>query len=122
MKVVLIAEDHAYLRRKIVELLGSVGIFTVVDVADGKQALDYLKDPTHHVDLLVTDQSMPEMKGLELVGAIRTDLRLAKLPVIMFSLCTPEEAKYALSHGVDAFIDKAAPIEDIEETVLRLLG
>lgn len=122
MKVVLFAEDHPLLRRKVTELLSSVGVFTVIPVADGREAFEYLKNLEHHVDLVLTDLSMPGMTGLQLARAIRADARLAKLPVIMYSLCTKEEAAYALTHGVDAFLDKVAPLEEIETAILRLLG
>ncbi len=123
MKVVLVAEDHPVVRIGLVALLETIGVFTVVAVDDGKRALDYLKrayaDGTKV--LLITDWDMPEMTGIELVRAIRADAQLAKTPVIMTSNREPEEIAFALSQGVDSFIDKPAPYDELESLVHRYL-
>lgn len=123
MKVVLVAEDHPVVRITIVALLETLGIYTVVAVENGKKALEYLEALPPHVTktLLITDWDMPEMTGIELIRAIRADARFEKLPVIMTSSRTPEEIAFALSLGVDAFIDKPAPTDQLEDLVHRYL-
>jgi two-component system chemotaxis response regulator CheY len=123
MKVVLVAEDHPVVRVTLVALLETFGIFTVVAVENGKKALEYLETLPPHVTktLLITDWDMPEMTGIELVHAIRADARLKKTPIIMTSGRTPEEIASALSLGVDAFIDKPAPTDQLEDLVHRYL-
>ena len=75
---VLVVDDDEFIRRINAEILLSAGY--EVDVAeDGSMAWDALQ--LHTYDLLVTDNRMPKMTGLELVGKIR-DANLP-LPIIM---------------------------------------
>ena len=74
-RTILLAEDDEASRKLYHALLESEG-YQVVDVGDGKAALEVLKNRS--VDLLVTDVVMPEMGGGELVErltALRPDLK-----------------------------------------------
>ena len=75
---VLVVDDDSMIRRINSEILLSAGFD--VDVAeDGSAAWDALQ--RHSYDLLLTDNQMPKVTGLELVGKIR-DANL-HLPIIM---------------------------------------
>lgn len=47
------------------------------------EAVDYIADPTHRVDVVVTDLTMPSMTGVDLIRAVRTDR--PELPIIVMS-------------------------------------
>ena len=49
----------------------------------GQEALDYLG--TSPVDLLILDVMMPGMDGMQVLARVRSEPRLAALPVVMFS-------------------------------------
>jgi two-component system chemotaxis sensor kinase CheA len=65
---------------------------------------------------------MPEMGGLELLGAVRSDEKLSKLPVILLtSLQDPHVQQQALDAGASRFLIKgeiagASLRQIIEET------
>jgi CheY-like chemotaxis protein len=70
------------LRRSVADILQDEG-YSIVDAATGKQALAQVKSARQQFDLLITDLSMPEMDGLQLLTEIkRTD---PGLPVIAMS-------------------------------------
>jgi CheY-like chemotaxis protein len=79
---VLIVADNADMREYLTNLLGNSG-YEVSDVADGRQALEATR--TQVPDLLISDVMMPELEGLELLTALRRDLRTAALPVLLLS-------------------------------------
>src|SRR3954468_20406226 len=56
----------------------------VVSLQDGPAALDYCSQ--HHIDALITDNTMPRMDGLSLVRSLRE--RDAKLPIVMVTNST----------------------------------
>lgn len=69
---VLIADDHAIVRRGLRALLTSQpGIEVCCEAASGSEALDCIKK--EKPDLLVLDLTMPEMNGLEVARAVREE-------------------------------------------------
>jgi two-component system chemotaxis response regulator CheY len=52
----------------------------ISEADDGPTVLPMLKD--RNFDLLTTDWNMPQMNGLELLKAVRSDERLASLPTL----------------------------------------
>lgn len=76
---VLVVEDDAALRALYVELLSSDG-HVVRAAADGREALGLLGDG---VDMVVTDFSMPNMRGDAFVEEPRRHKDFAHLPVLV---------------------------------------
>jgi DNA-binding response OmpR family regulator len=77
---ILIADDDYAIRHLIAKLLIGRG-FTVTTVNDGEQAWEALCDGPF--DVLLTDNQMPELSGVELIERIRA--AGLRLPVIMVS-------------------------------------
>jgi EAL domain-containing protein (putative c-di-GMP-specific phosphodiesterase class I)/FixJ family two-component response regulator len=66
----LVAEDHDFQRRTLVAMLKRLGAKQVIDVADGRSALDCFRDPAAAVDIIISDLDMPGMDGMELIRHI----------------------------------------------------
>lgn len=61
----------------------------------------------YHPDIVVTDQMMPVMDGMEMLTCIRKDFRISHIPVIMLTAKSSDEAKTkAISLGANAYITK----------------
>ena len=88
-------ETPLFLRKKVLEKCG----WEVVTAGSAKQALAVIKG--HAVDLVVTDQLMPEVPGTELAKMVKSDN--PNLPVVLLSGVNdlPGGAEYA-----DVFISK----------------
>jgi two-component system chemotaxis response regulator CheV len=82
-KRILIAEDSPSVRNMLVAELMDLG-FDVASAADGKEAFKLLQND-HNFDLVISDVEMPQMDGLALTTAIRTDPELEYLHVIVYS-------------------------------------
>lgn len=67
---ILLVDDDPAVRELLLELL-ALGDFDAVAVANGAEALTYLR--TSRPDLLITDIDMPVMNGLELIRQVRAD-------------------------------------------------
>jgi PAS domain S-box-containing protein len=101
---VLIADDNADMREYLTNLLRNSG-YEVSDVADGRQALEAIRSQVP--DLLISDVMMPELDGLELLTALRRDLRTAALPVLLLSARAGQEASIeGLQAGADDYLVK----------------
>jgi CheY-like chemotaxis protein len=69
VKHILVVDDDEVLRSIVVEGLIDQG-YKVIEAENGKAALWQLE--THSTDIVVTDISMPEMDGLELITHLKT--------------------------------------------------
>ncbi|MEM6330171.1 MAG: response regulator [Planctomycetota bacterium] len=80
----MIAEDNPALLRVTRFALERAG-FSVLAAADGDQALTALRKDDGRVGMLITDQQMPKLTGLELIAAVRQMPRFASLPVVLLT-------------------------------------
>lgn len=88
---IVIAEDSILLSRMITLALTKAGYTNITKFNNGQEALDYLqtlKDEeniTEKVALVITDIEMPMMDGHRLTKIIKSDDKLKKIPVVIFS-------------------------------------
>jgi PAS domain S-box-containing protein len=95
--------------------------YEVTATTSSQAALDALRARPGHFDLLVTDQAMPQMSGLELASRA-LNLRPG-LPVV---LCTGYSAtvseQVARDHGIREFVLKPVAAEELAAAVRRALA
>jgi len=91
--------------------------YRVTLAKDGLDALDKLGDELPAV--VLSDIEMPRMDGFDLVRNMRSDPRLAGLPVIMItSRIAQKHRDYAAELGVNHYLGKPYS----EENLLALVG
>jgi DNA-binding response OmpR family regulator len=114
---ILVAEDDALLRHLNTEMLRGSG-YEVDDAADGAAAWQALNADIY--DLLITDNSMPKVSGVELLEKLRA-ARLA-LPVIMATGIPPTEefTRYPWLQPA-AMLLKPYTLEQMLKTVKKVL-
>jgi DNA-binding NtrC family response regulator len=78
---ILVVDDDALVLANVTAMLEDLG-HRVTAVAGGRQALDALEQGMP-ADLVLTDQLMPEMSGVELIAAVRD--RWPGVPVLIMS-------------------------------------
>lgn len=96
---ILIADDEPDLRDILRTVLESAG-FSVTEAPDGAQALAAVRQQPP--DLLILDYMMPQMTGPEVCAALKQDMLLRHLPIIM--LTGKSEVKDKI-HGINAGAD-----------------
>jgi DNA-binding response OmpR family regulator len=112
-KRALIADDDRAVRLILRRMLESMG-FEVLDAPDGKVALaTALQKP---VQLVITDQYMPRMNGLEFFHAARAAGMQAPV-IFLTAMGTPGDAREALDSGAADFIEKPLRMSTIQEAV-----
>ena len=77
----LIAEDYPDFRARILALIEPLAL-TCIAVANGREAIDVLRDGSQELHLLITDMDMPVHTGWEVIEAAR-EHRGEALPIIM---------------------------------------
>jgi len=105
-KRVLVVEDNKINQKLILTLLNASKI-DLPTAEDGIEALEKLRAPGEHFDLVLMDVNMPRMGGLEATREIRKDPRLKDIPVVALTASTtPEEVESILESGMNAYLDK----------------
>ncbi|KAA6347134.1 Sensor histidine kinase TmoS [termite gut metagenome] len=92
-----------------------------VDVAmDGIEGLKKINKI--HPDIVITDQMMPEMSGMEMLKRIRRDFRISHIPVIILTARSDEDDKIkAIKMGANAYITKPFSKEYLMAQLEQLL-
>ena len=80
---ILVVDDFSATRTILINQLINLGYSNTVVSEDGFSALARLKSALF--DLVVTDLSMSDMSGLDLLKKIRTDSELKHIPVLMIT-------------------------------------
>lgn len=88
--LILVVDDVEVNRRVIKDILQGTAL-EVLEAASGGNALEMMK--TMLPDLIISDLRMPGMNGFELLGIIKSDLRLKSVPVIAYSASVMKEQK-----------------------------
>lgn len=104
-KQILVVEDNAINRELLKEILS--GQYSVLEAANGKEALELLRSHKEEVALVLLDVMMPVMDGYTLLDIIKSDSELSLIPVIVTTQSNSEEDEInALSHGATDFVPK----------------
>jgi len=119
-KRILIVEDTADLLQTLSEFLVMEG-FTVISCLSAKLAIERLEQG-EIPDLIVTDLSMPDMDGFQLIERIRGSKSLDHIPIIIFSARSfHENQARAASLGVAKHIKKPCAPDELVFSIMEIL-
>ena len=100
---ILVADDNPDMRSYVARILRTH--WRVDTVENGEAALEKLREGPY--DLVLSDVMMPGIDGFALLRAVRSDARLAGLPVILLSARAGEESRVEGLHaGADDYLVK----------------
>lgn len=128
--IIVVAEDDDGHAALIERNLVRAGVSNeLIRFSDGQQVLDFFFDrhesrtrPKDTAYLLLLDIRMPKVDGVEVLGRIKEDAELRKIPVIMLTTTDdPKEVERCHLLGCSHYITKPIEYERFAET-LRQLG
>ena len=115
---ILHVEDNRTVARTVQDTLGAEGMHTDFCLS-GATALEMLKSNAPY-DLIIVDNDLPGLSGLELVLRIQSIAHRRSTPVIMLSGDDCESEAWRA--GVKAFLRKPEGVNELSSTVKRLLA
>ena len=117
---VLIADDHAVVRKGVCSLLESRSDLELCgEATNGEEAVQ--KSLQLNPDLIILDVTMPVLDGLSAARKIR--MLLPKIPILMLSMHDgPEMARSSQSVGAQGFVTKNEANEVLLKAVDVLLA
>lgn len=129
-KVILLVEDNPDDEALTLRALRKNNIGNEVVVArDGAEALDYLfgkgryagRDPTERPTVVLLDLKLPKVDGLEVLKAVRGDLRTQLVPVVILTSSKEEQDLvdgYRL--GANSYVRKPVNFDDFVDATKQL--
>lgn len=118
MTKVLIADDHAIVRRGLKQILEETSDIQVEDeAASGQEAFDKVMEKDY--DVVILDISMPNGSGLDILQRIKSEK--PELPVLILSIHPEEQyAIRALRDGASGYLTKESAPDELIEAIRRI--
>jgi CheY-like chemotaxis protein len=120
MPTVMVVDDTAIIRETVARILRREG-FTTICAANGKEALETIKDAAP--DIMLLDIMMPEMDGMTTLAQLRQNPLWHSLPIIMMTALSDDEnmAKAERLGANDYMVKACVSIDQMLQRMRRLL-
>jgi CheY-like chemotaxis protein len=112
---VLVVDDDTNQRKLYIQELEDEG-YAVLEAEDGHAAIAMVE--SRHPDLVVLDICMPRMDGIEALGRILADDK--RIPVVLNTAYGTYKDNF-MSWAADAYVVKSGDLNELKQTVRRLL-
>ena len=117
--LILVAEDDPDVLKMLEHVMRALG--DVETAKDGAEALAKMR--AARPDVLVTDVMMPKMDGLALAKQMKSDQKLATVPVVMLTAKTgPRDVIAGINAGARYYVTKPFKTDELVNKVRRALG
>lgn len=118
-KKIVVVDDEPDILKVIVFRLVKAG-YDVVPAADGKEGLSRIRE--ERPDLVVLDYLLPDMTGVEVAMAMRSDPASVGTPVILVSASSAQDISAAMATaGISAYVKKPFEPSELLAVVKRCL-
>ena len=107
MSTILIADDEARIRRLVSDFLKRDG-HTILEAADGREAMQLIENRRAGLDLAILDVMMPGMDGFEILCELRGQENAGEHLPVMLLTARAEDADQVrgLEEGADDYVTK----------------
>ncbi len=117
---ILLVDDEPFITKVIRISMERLG-FKVTEVYSARAAIDLLESNPSNFDIVITDQSMPEMTGIEL--AIVLQKRFPELPIILSTgFIDAANVESVTANGIREILHKPFSSADLAKVIMRILN
>jgi signal transduction histidine kinase/ligand-binding sensor domain-containing protein/AraC-like DNA-binding protein len=118
LPMILLVEDSEDFRFYLKDNLRNS--YMVIEAANGKEG--WQKALAHHPQLIISDISMPEVNGIDMVNKLKADKRTSHIPVILLTALTDQQQQIkGLETGANDYITKPFDFEVLNAKIKSLL-
>ena len=119
-KTILVIDDESLITNYLTDLLSGEG-YKVISFNDSVKGFNYFKNKVDEIDIIITDQTMPKLTGLELAKNI---VKLGyEIPIILCTGYSDFANDSAISdNGIDVFLDKPFDNDFLLQHISKLLS
>lgn len=116
--LMLVVDDNEDFREFIASIFAKQ--YSIIKAEDGIKALELTLDKLP--DIIVSDVMMPRMDGFEFCKAVKQDIRISHIPIILLTAKTGDENKYTgLEAGAEDYISKPFNMDMLQLKVNRIV-
>lgn len=117
---VMIVDDNPKAAQLVALVLKGIGVQRIVEAKDGYAAQEILAADAEAIDLVICDNQMPGMSGLELLQSVRRSH--SALPFLMVTgNADPAFVEAAERHGISGYIQKPFTPQKLQTTLSALI-
>lgn len=118
--LILMAEDNDHVAMAVMPVL-EASDFNLLRAVNGKVAIDMALE--HSPDLILMDVQMPVMDGLEAIRRIRSNNKVAGIPIIALSgFAMESDSARCIEAGADLFLSKPFKITQLISEIRRCIA
>lgn len=118
---ILVVDDFAAMRRILKNVLSEIGLTNIIEADDGTTAIDFLKE--NKVDLIVSDWTMPNMSGLDLLKSVRSNEATKNTPFLMVTASSQrDDLLRAIQAGVSNYIVKPFTADTVKKKLAHIFN
>ncbi|BCM25435.1 response regulator [Methyloradius palustris] len=119
-KTILAVDDSGSLRQMVAFSLNAAG-YQVIEAVDGQDGLNKARNQV--VDLVLTDQNMPNMDGLTLIKSLRAMESYKTVPILMLTTESSDEMKaQGRAAGATGWLVKPFDPKRLIDVVKKVIG
>jgi len=118
-QTILVIDDEENIRELVRAILENAG-YEVLDAADGNLGIEIFQ--ANQVDLIITDLIMPGKEGIETISELKKEQPDLKIIAISGAVDSSTYLHLAGSLGADETLGKPFKVNELIETVERLLN
>lgn len=119
---ILMIDDEPTCQMSMEILLNNTG-YSLVSAYGGISGLEYLKQNSKEIDLILLDLMMPDMYGLNVLSEIKADPQMAHIPIIIQSGTNDnKEIEKAFTLGAKAYVRKPYQRKQLLEIINGILS
>ena len=117
---ILIADDHAIVRRGLKQILDEEpGLAIVSEAENGQEVLEMSRHRTW--DLVILDINLPGRNGLDILNELR--YAYPKLPVLILSMYPEDQYALRVIHaGASGYLNKQSAPEELIKAIKKILS
>jgi DNA-binding NarL/FixJ family response regulator len=115
---ILLVDDEAHIRKYVSHILKQLGTPTIIEAADGEQAIELFQND--RPDLVLLDVNMPFLTGIETLRKLK-EIDPDAVVIMLTSLTNRQTVEQALELGADNYIRKDTPKEEIAKTLAETI-
>jgi CheY-like chemotaxis protein len=115
---ILVVEDNPDSRNLLHFLLTTKG-FNTTTAVDGAEGFYMAK--VEKPDLIITDLTMPNVDGIELVKQIRAESEIADIPILIYTAYSMDTVEPAIQAGANKSFYKPVDLDQMLDYINELL-
>jgi len=115
---ILIVDDMMTMRKMAMKILNDIGFTDITEATNGRNAWEMISAAEPAFGLIISEWSLLETSGIELLKRVRAEARFSKTPFILVSAqAEAKQIEEAVKAGVSSYVVKPFNAKVLKEKI-----